>query len=402
MANDLILEIGTEELPPSCTRKGLESLRDILKKRLNENHIGYEGLSAYSSPRRLAVYIKSINPRQDTVEKTVTGPPKKIAFGPDGKPTKAATGFAKSLGLNVEDLEETELAGRGIYLGKKIVQKGKKTIDILPDILKDTIQSLSFNKQMYWGDYDLRFIRPIRWLLALLGSQVIKFDIENISSGNTTFGHRTLNTSPIEIKSAKDYADRLKEAGNVIVDPEDRQEMIYSQVAEIEKNTWKNKYKAVIEKKLLDDVVDLVEIPNVLVGSFPEEFLYIPSDILLEAIQYHQKYFPVLESGGKITTNFLIVQNGIKDDGEIKKGNERVLKARLSDASFFYEQDKKHDFGFWREKLEGVIFYSGLGNMNDKQERLKKICGYIAGKIVIEKDGKLSGILEKASIGAIV
>jgi len=398
MANDLILEIGTEELPPSCTRRGLEGLKHILEAKLNESHIGYEGLSAYSSPRRLAVYVKRINLCQDTVKKTVTGPPKKIAFGPDGKPTKAATGFAKSLGLDVNELEEIELKDRGVYLGKKIIQEGKKTIDILPEVLKNTILSLSFNKQMSWGDYDIRFIRPIRWLLALLGNQVIRFEIENISSGNITYGHRTLNTAPIEIKSAKDYAVRLKDAGDVIVDTKDRQEMIYGQVAEIEKNTWKNKYKAVIEKKLLDDVVDLVEIPNVLVGDFPEEFLYIPSDILMEAIQYHQKYFPVLESGGKITTNFLIVQNGLKDDGEIKKGNERVLKARLSDASFFYEQDKKHDFGFWKNKLEGVIFYSGLGNMSDKQERLKKICGYIAGKIEKEKDDKLSGNLEKASL----
>ena len=346
-------------------------------------------VSVYSSPRRLAAYVKGISPDQDTVEKIVTGPPKKISFGPDGKPNKAAAGFAKSLGLDVGDLEEIELEGRGIYLGKKIVQEGKKTADILPGLLKDMIFSLSFNKQMSWGDYDIRFIRPIRWLLALLGSEVIRFDIENVSSGNITYGHRTLNTSPIEVSSAGEYISRLRDAGNVIVDPADREKMIYEQVERIEKDVWLSKKKALIEKKLLDDVVDLVEIPNVLIGSFPKDFLYIPSDILVEAIQYHQKYFPVLDSKGGITTDFLIVQNGLKDNGEIKKGNERVLKARLSDASFFYEQDKRHDFDFWEEKLEGVIFYSGLGNMNDKQKRLKSICAYISDTVKKDENKKL-------------
>jgi glycyl-tRNA synthetase beta chain len=398
MADDLILEIGTEELPPSCTRKGLEGLKAMLAKKLEESHIGFEGLSAYSSPRRLAAYIKKVNPVQDTVEKTVTGPPKKISFGPDGKPGEAAKGFAKSLGLDVSELEEIELEGKGIYLGKKIVQEGKKTEEILPEILKDTVLSLSFDKQMSWGDYDLRFIRPIRWLLALMGNKVISFSIGNVKSGNMTYGHHTLNTSPIEIKSAKEYAARLKSEGNVIVDPANRQEMIYKQAALIEKNTWDNKYKAIIEKKLLEDVADLVEIPNVLAGSFPEEFLYIPTDILMEAIQHHQKYFPVADSSGRLTTSFLIVQNGVRDNGDIKKGNERVLKARLSDASFFYEQDRKNDFACWEEKLNGVIFYSGLGNMHDKQERLKEICIYIAGAVKSEKDKNLIESLKKASL----
>ncbi len=398
MAVDFILEIGTEELPPSCTRKGLEGLKAMLAKKLEENHIGFEGLTAYSSPRRLAAYIKKLNPVQDTVEKTVTGPPKKIAFGPDGKPGKAAMGFAKSLGLDVSDLEEIELEGKGVYLGKKITLEGKKTEKILPEILQETILSVSFDKQMYWGDYDIRFIRPIRWLLALMGNKMISFHIGNVRSGSMTYGHRTLNTSPIEIKSAKEYVSILKSKGNVIVDPGDRRDMIYEQAAGIEKNTWDNKYKAIIEKKLLEDVVDLVEIPHVLVGSFPEEFLYIPPDILMEAIQYHQKYFPVADNSGSITTDFLIVQNGIRDNGDIRKGNERVLKARLSDAAFFYEQDRKNDFAYWEEKLSGVIFYSGLGNMHDKQARLKEICIYLAGQLKSGKDKKLTESLEQASI----
>ncbi|HAJ95475.1 MAG TPA: glycine--tRNA ligase subunit beta, partial [Actinobacteria bacterium] len=254
----------------------------------------------------------------------------------------------------------------------------------------------TFKKQMYWGDYGTRFIRPIRWLLAILGSEIIDFKIENVRSGNITFGHRTLSTAPIEIGSAKQYFTKL-EQGKTIVDPASRKKMIYGQIKSIEKDIWNNEYRAVVDEKLLKEVIDLVEVPSILIGHFPEAFLYIPADILLEAIKYHQKYFPVVDSSGNITTNFLIVQNGIKDNGDIKKGNERVLRARLSDASFFYKQDKKHDFLYWQEKLKGVIFYYGLGNMNEKQKRLGEISIYLAEKINRSDNKKLLKDLKDAS-----
>jgi len=398
MANDLILEIGTEELPPSCTRKGLEDFKVLLEKRLIENQIKFKNIDAYSSPRRLTAIVSDINLRQDTIEKIVTGPLKNISFGSDGKPNKAAVGFAKRLDVTIDDLEEIDIKDKGIYLGKKIVQEGKKTAEILPELLKNTIISLSFNKQMFWGAYDTRFIRPIRWLLALLGDKVIDFKIENVRSGNVTYGHRMLNTEPINIPSTGKYFERLKDQGNVIADPAIREKKILGQIGKIEKKLWNGGKKAVVKKRLLDEVVDLVDIPNVLVGSFPKDFLYIPTDILMEAIQYHQKYLPVVDGQGRVTTDFLIVQNGLKDNGDIRRGNERVLRARLSDASFFYEQDKKHDFDFWEEKLEGVIFYTGLGTMNDKQKRLKKISAYLAGQINNNKDSKNMGHFNDASL----
>ncbi len=397
MKSDLILEIGTEELPPSCTGEGLNSLRVLLEKNFIENRIKFDSISAYSSPRRLAIYVKGTSDTQETAEKTVTGPPKKISYDTDGKPNKVAIGFAKSLGIDIGDLEEIEIKGKGIYLGKKMVQKGKRTHEILPDILKNTILSVTFKKQMYWGDYGTRFIRPIRWLLAILGSEVIDFKIENVRSSNITFGHRTLSTSPIEIGSADQYFQKLRE-GRAIADQAVREKMIYEQIKNIEENIWNKEYKAVIDEKLLREVIDLVEIPNVLIGHFPEAFLYMPADILIEAIKYHQKYFPVVDSKGGITTNFLIVQNGIEDNGDIKKGNERVLRARLSDASFFYEQDRKHDFPYWQEKLKGVIFYSGLGNMNERQARLKGISIYLAEKINKSDNKKLLKDLKDASV----
>jgi len=396
MKSDFILEIGTEELPPSCIEEGLNSLKVLLEKNFLESRIKFDSFSAYSSPRRMAIYVKGVSHIQETAEKTITGPPKKIAYDPDGKLSRAAVGFAKNLGIEAGDLEEIEIEGKGIYLGKKMIQKGKKTANILPGILKSTILAITFKKQMYWGDYGTRFIRPIRWLLAILGREVIDFKIENVRSGNITFGHRTLSTAPIEIGSTQQYFTKL-EQGKSIVDPMTRKKMIYDQIKSIEKDIWNNKYKAVVDEKLLKEVIDLVEIPSILIGHFPEDFLYIPADILIEAIKYHQKYFPVIDIRGNITTNFLIVQNGVKDNGDIKKGNERVLRARLSDASFFYEQDKKHDFPYWQEKLKGVIFYYGLGNMNEKQKRLGEISIYLAEKINKSDNKKLLRDLKDAS-----
>ncbi len=182
----------------------------------------------------------------------------------------------------------------------------------------------------------------------------------------------TLSPDPIKVKNAEDYFKLLNDDGKVIVDPVKRREIITGGIRKLETGKWKDKFRVIVDEDLLDDVVNLVEMPNILVGDFPEDFLYIPTDILIEAIQHHQKYFAVLDTAGKVTTKFIIISNGIKDDGGIRKGNERVLGARLSDASFFYEENKKNDFKYWSDKLEGVIFYYGLGSMKEKSQRLAK------------------------------
>lgn len=387
MKKDLVMEIGTEELPPSCIRDGMAAFKALLEKNLTLNRIDFGEVSVFHSPRRIIAYIKDLGVLQKSEEKVVTGPPKNISMGSDGRPDQAASGFAKSLGVSVEDLEDIEIKGKGIYLGKKIIQEGKNTAEILPGILKNTILSLTFKKQMYWGDYQTRFVRPIRWILALFGGKVINLSIENVESDRFTYGHRTLDASPLRVEDASSFFQVLEKEGNAIADPQKRSDMICSQVNKIEKDRWKGKQRALVDEKLLEEVVDLIEIPNVLVGEFPSDFLYIPADILIKAIQYHQKYFPVIDNNGKVTTDFLIVQNGISDNGSIRKGNERVLKARLSDAAFFYEQDRKHDFSYWEKKLEGVIFYFGLGNMSDKQRRLKDISLCIVDRL----DKKLQG-----------
>ncbi len=401
MKKQLILEIGTEELPPSCAAEGLAGLKKILGNNLAGSRIDYRELKTFISPRRLTALVEGLDDMQRSEEKTVTGPPKKIAFDSNGKPTKAAEGFARSLNLKVADLEEIEVEGRGIYLGKKIVDPGEKTAGVLPDILKETILSLTFSKQMAWADHDIRFVRPIRWILALYGSDIVDFRIAGINSSNMTSGHRTLSPDPIKVKNAEDYFKLLNDDGKVIVDPVKRREIITGGIRKLETGKWKDKFRVIVDEDLLDDVVNLVEMPNILVGDFPEDFLYIPTDILIEAIQHHQKYFAVLDTAGKVTTKFIIISNGIKDDGGIRKGNERVLGARLSDASFFYEEDKKNDFKYWSDKLEGVIFYYGLGSMKEKSQRLAKISSHLAGLIKNKKSLLQKGFsddLKRASL----
>jgi len=373
----LLFEIGTEEIPASSIKEGISGLKTTLENRFAENRIEFDAIRTYSSPRRLVAIVDGLAEVQNPQDKVVTGPPVKIAFDENGKPTGAAKGFAKSLKTEVSKLEKIEVGSKGLYLAKRSIEEGKKTKDLLAGILKESILSIAFSKQMTWGDYDIKFIRPIRWILALYDNRVVDFDIANISSSNITYGHSTISPSPITIKDSKDYIDILETKGKVIADVKKRRGIITGSIEKLEKKVWEGKLKVVLDEDLLEDVVNMVEIPNVIVGSFPEEFLYIPGDLLIEAIQHHQKYFAVVDGRGNVSTNFIIVQNGEKDKGDIKKGNERVLKARLSDAAYFYEEDRKHDFSYWTKKLNGVIFFSNLGSIYDKSLRLKKIGSYI-------------------------
>lgn len=377
---NLLFEIGTEELPSSCINEGILSLEKNAIEKFSKSRIGFKSIKTLGTPRRLVALIEGLNIFQSPSEKTVMGPPKKIAFDDKGDPNQAAKGFAKSLNIKVEDLEFADTE-RGLYLCKKIFEKEEETSKILPGILADILNSITFSVQMTWADWQVRFARPIRWILAVFGDEIIKVKIESIESYDFTFGHRTLSEGKIKVKKANNYIDFLEREGKVILDNEKRRNIILEKIKYIE-NEHSKKLKIIINEELLEEVVNLVEIPNVLIGDFPDSFMILPNEILIKAIEYHQRYFAVMNSSGEIIPKFAVVQNGIEDkDNFIIKGNERVLKARLSDASFFYSEDKKHSWENWIEKLKGVIFYSGLGTMYDKQERLEKICIYILNEL---------------------
>ncbi|MBN1298103.1 MAG: glycine--tRNA ligase subunit beta [Actinobacteria bacterium] len=380
MRKDLLLEIGTEELPSSCMIEGLKNIKNLISEGLSANNIEFEDIVTLATPRRIIAYVKNAGEQQKSVEKTAMGPPLKIAYENGGGYSQAATGFAKSLGIDASELKEIDTP-RGKYMGYSFTEEPKKSVLLLPEILKQAILSLSFSKQMTWGDYSIKFARPIRWIAALFGNEIIKFEIENISSSNKTRSHRMTGNIELEIsgiEKLQDYIDFLENKASVIAEPQKRRQKILDQIDEIEKNQWAQNYRAVLDQDLIEEVVNLVETPNVLTGRFPEQYLYIPKEILIKAIQHHQRYFAVLDINGNISTTFITIQNGNCDrSGAIIKGNERVLKARLSDAKFFYEEDKKHSFEIWLEKLKGVVFYSKIGTLYDKASRLEKISSKI-------------------------
>ncbi len=401
MKNNLIFEIGTEELPSSCINEGITELEKILKEKLTQNNIDFEEVKTCGAPRRLIANIVGLSDIQKDTSKNATGPSIKAAYDSNGNPTKAAIGFAKSLSVEVSELEKLETE-KGIYLYKKLLIKGKKTTEVLPDLLVDTVLSLSFDKQMTWGDYTLKFARPIRWLLALYGNKVIKFKLEVLSSSNCTYGLRSVSAGPIIIDDADSFFDILINDGKVIPSVPQRREIILSSIDRTQKELWDHDIKIVINKEILEEVVNLVERPNLIIGSFPKKFLYLPKDLLIKAIEYHQRYFATIDTDSNVTTNFAVVQNGIDDlNNEVIKGNERVLKARLSDAVFFYEEDKKDTYEHLIEKLKGLIFFSGLGSMYDKSLRLKDISSFILDTLkddIKDEILKLKPQLERAAL----
>jgi len=397
-SKNLLFEIGTEELPSSCINEGMLSLEKNMIEKLSKNRIDFKAIKTYGTPRRLIVIVEELNIFQDPSENLIIGPPRKIAFDKNGNPAQAAVGFAKSLNIKIEELEYIETE-RGEYLCKKFYEKGKETLKILPELLAEVVSSITFSVQMSWADWQIKFARPIRWMIAIFGKEIVKVKIESLESNEYTFGHRTLSKGRIKVKQADAYSEFLEEEGKVIIDKERRKNIILDKIKRIE-NENKNKFEVIINKELLEEVINLVEIPNVLIGSFPENFLVLPREILIKAIEYHQRYFAVKNVSGEIIPKFIVVQNGIEDrNNEIIKGNERVLKARLSDAVFFYSEDKKHSWENWVQKLKGVIFYSGLGTMFDKQQRLGKICIRIIDQL--NKNGKpVDKKLEKNCIRA--
>lgn len=381
MEKTLLFEIGTEELPSSCLNEGVNSLKNILTDKFLKNRLKFEKIETFGTPRRLIAIIYGLKDMQDSLEKLVMGPPERISYDDSGKPNQAAAGFARGIGIDVKDLEKIS-TDKGVYIGKKIFEKGVKTTEILPAILAEAIFSISFSKQMTWADWQIKFARPIRWLLAVYGDEILTISIESLKSSNVTYGHRTLCPHSLNVKNADDFSDLLKKEGKVIADASGRKEIILKGIRAIEESRKKDKIRIIINEDLLDEIINLVEIPNVLIGSFPEKFLSLPDDILIKAIEYHQRYFAVKNEKNKVLPEFVAVQNGVSDkNGEIIKGNERVLKARLSDASFFYDEDKKHTWEDWIEKLKGVIFYSKLGSIYDKESRLAKISQKIISEL---------------------
>ncbi|WP_371068707.1 glycine--tRNA ligase subunit beta [Sediminibacillus sp. JSM 1682029] len=369
---NILFEIGLEEMPARFLDDAQRQLLEKTTAWLDELRVPYQGVEAYVTPRRLAVLIKDAAEKQPDIEEEAKGPAKSIALDENGEWTKAAVGFSRGQGKTVKDIYTKEVNGTEYIFVSKFIE-GSKTFDLLQGF-KDVVLKVNFPKNMRWSDLNLRYVRPIRWITALFGSEVIPLEIAGVTASNTTFGHRFLGKS-IELSSAGDYRNKLKEQ-YVIVDPSEREKKIRSEIEQLQEN--KN-WQVTVDADLLDEVKHLVEYPTVFSGSFDEEFLAVPEEALITSMKEHQRYFPVRDSEGELLPNFVAVRNGNSDFIEtVARGNEKVLRARLSDARFFFEEDKKQSIANNVKKLEKMVFQEKLGTIAEKVERVAQLTSKIA------------------------
>ncbi|RIX54134.1 glycine--tRNA ligase subunit beta [Paenibacillus nanensis] len=381
MAKDLLLEIGLEEVPARFVRGAMNQLKEKMEKWLAESRIEHGDVEAFATPRRLAVLVRDVAEKQSDSNEEAKGPSRKIALDEAGNWSKAALGFARSQGVDPEQLYFQELAGVEYVYARKSSQ-GVETASILSEGLSQMITSMSFPKNMRWGGYDLRFVRPIRWLVALFGQEVIPFEITGVKTGNVSRGHRFLGEDAA-VQAPADYKEALRQQ-HVIVDVAEREALILKQLEELKAEKG---WIIAIKEDLLEEVLFLVEYPNALFGTFDPSFLNIPQEVLITSMREHQRYFPVLDESGKLLPYFVTVRNGDRRSIDlVSKGNEKVLRARLSDAKFFYEEDHKLTIDRALSKLETIVYHEELGTVADKVRRITSVANAIANALHVEPE----------------
>ena len=360
----LLFEIGTEELPANYMPNILKDLKALALKKLQDARVPFADVTVLGTPRRLAVLVSGVEETQADSTEEFKGPAVNIAFK-DGEPTKAAQGFARGKGVDVKDLVVKD---NYIYAVKHI--QGRATAELLPHVLQEILTNIPFPNHMRWADFDFRFLRPIHWLVALFGTEIVPVSITDIQSDRYTMGHRFLSNKKIEIPVADDY-EKILEENFVIADQDKRREMIRQQITELAREEGG---EIEIAADLLEEVNYLVEYPTPLCGQFEEKYLALPEAAIITPMRDHQRYFPVRGKDGKLLNKFIAVRNGGKAFLEnVTHGNERVLRARLSDAEFFFNEDRKQKLEAYEEKIKTVVFQEGLGNMYDKSQRLEKL-----------------------------
>jgi glycyl-tRNA synthetase beta chain len=377
---DFLLEIGLEEMPARFITDTINQLEQKITEWLKGHKITFEVISNYSTPRRLALLIEGISEAQEDIHEEAKGPAKKIALDDKGEWSKAAIGFTRGQGASVEDIYFKEINGIEYVHVKKFI-KGKETKVLLPE-LKQVITDLYFPKNMRWADNDLKYVRPIKWLVALFGSEIIPFSITNVKTDRYSFGHRFLGEQ-ISFDEASDYVQTLL-SQFVIVNASERKNAIISQIENLmEENDW----NIPMDENLLEEVNNLVEYPTVLFGKFEESFLDLPEQVLITSMKEHQRYFPVKSKDGKLLPFFVTVRNGDHMHLEtVAKGNEKVLRARLSDASFFYNEDQKLKIEDCLKKLTSVVYHEEIGTLSKKNARVQEFANQIVGLVNVTEE----------------
>lgn len=394
----LAFEIGTEEIPAFDLANATKQLETLVPVALDALRIPHGKVRLYSTPRRLISIVEEVAEETEALVLEHKGPSIKIAFDADGNPTKAAEGFARGKGVSVADLERREVDGiEYVYATKSIA--ARPVADLLPDALGGLIEGISWPKSCRWGTQTVLFSRPVRWLLALFGTQVVPVTFANLVAGDTTRGHRFLAPGPHKVASADELIDVVLNA-KVVPSEALREEAIRAGVAAAERETG---FTAELPAKTLTEVINLTEFPTVLVGSFDEEFLRVPEEIIVDAMLMHQRYFPLYDGEGGLTNRFIVVTNGNPDCAStIIDGNERVVRARLADAKFFYEEDLKQPLEAYVDRLDEVVFQEALGTMKAKTDRVVELADALAGDAGLTKadavDAHRAAYLSKADL----
>lgn len=377
MAKDFLLEIGTEELPARFIEPALTQLKQVAAKHFTEQRLNYKQIKTYATPRRLVLHVKAIDQCQESLTKEVRGPAKRVAYDEEGQPTKAILGFARGQGVTLDQLE-TRLMNKEEYLFAVIKEEGRPTINVLSEIAPQIINGLHFPKPMRWGNLNYRFARPIRWVLALLDTEVVPFTIADQASNRYTYGHRFLSTGVLKIASTASYLPVLAE-NYVLVDGNERRQIIWEQVQHLAASV-KGMVKP--DEELLQEISNIVEYPTALLGSFKEEYLELPEEVVITPMRAHQRYFPVLDENNNLLAKFIAVRNGTEKHLDIvRAGNEKVLTARLADAEFFFIEDLKTPLAEKIDELSKVVWLEGLGTVHDKVQRINKLSQLLADKL---------------------
>lgn len=391
MTRDLVVEIGCEEIPARLMTKTLDQLKARAEDMFTEQRLVFTELKTVGTPRRLVLMVKELAEETTARRIEIKGPPAKSAYDKAGQPTQAARGFARTHQVELASLTVRSLA-EGQYVFATKEEPGRLTVEVLAQELPILVKTLSFPRPMRWGSGNLRFVRPIRWLLALFGDEVIHFSLNGLDSGGYTYGHRFLAPGPFMLSGSEDYVSCL-EKGYVIVDPHRRKNLIRAQGDEL---AQKVDGRVLWTEDLLDEVAFLVEYPTVLRGSFAREYLDLPSDVIITPMRDHQRYFPVVNHEGDLLPYFVAVRNGNTDHLDlVRTGNERVLRARLADARFFFQQDLKTSLAQRVERLGQIVFQEGLGSLYDKSRRLISLVRFLTKQVRL--DDSTSSLLERAA-----
>ena len=377
MAKDLFLEIGCEEIPAGFVPKAMADMETLMKRELESARLEYGEIVTLGTPRRLVLAVKGIAERQPDAELTAMGPAKSVAYDKDGKPTRAAEGFARGQGVDVAALTVI-MTEKGEYLAAKKSEVGRDSADLLPEMLPRLMNAIPFKKSMRWADLDVRFARPIHWIVALFDGVVVPFSFGNIETGSASRGHRFMANTTFPVR---DFAHYLEECERhfVIPDPEKRKEIIRREIERVAKQAKGN---VLPDESLLEQVSFLVEYPSAVHGTFSEDFLVVPREVLITSMREHQRYFSLVDDQGKLLPGFITINNTLTDDPQVVvKGNERVLRARLSDARFFFDEDHKVRLDARVEALKSIVYQAKLGTSYEKMERFRALAQGLAGRL---------------------